>query len=377
MGCLSEGSVTTLGMARIAGQASLTAHERANIAARYAAGETIRNLRTEYHRTRQTIKDIILDAGYEIRPPGYGKGRVWTPEWRAAHYAATQTPEFAEKSRQALLQRLPRMRGPAVNTPIERRLHDALRAAGIGFSTQSLLLERYLVDIELRQDRVVIEGDGAQHTLRDKKLADAERDAALSAAGYRIFRFTGSEINTDAARCIRRVIDACGLTADKDPIFEVRTRFAGPTHPRWKGGPAEFTCDQCGKQFKKTRQHRTGEKKFCSQRCYGLWLHEHPEASKRRLQRDWSDLGALYAAGMSTKQLATRYGCSQRAVLTAMRHLGIPVRPQGGYRPRGGFCQVDEDRVQPSSELARIRVAPPRDDGSVEVNGPGWYTRSN
>jgi very-short-patch-repair endonuclease len=186
---------------------SLTAHEKAHIAARYAAGETIRNLRTEYHRTRQTIKDIILDAGCEIRPPGYGKGRVWTPEWRAAHYAATQTPEFAEKSRQALLQRLPRMRGPAVNTAIERRLHDALRAAGIGFSTQSLLLERYLVDIELRQARIVIEADGAQHMLRDKKLADAERDAALTAAGYRVFRFTGSEINTDAARCIRRVID--------------------------------------------------------------------------------------------------------------------------------------------------------------------------
>lgn len=338
---MSVGPVTTLLMARIAGQPPLTAHEKAQIAIRYASGETIRNLRVEYHRTRQTIKNIILDAGYEIRPPGYGKGRVWTPEWRAAHYAATQTPEFAEKSRQALLQRLPRMRGPAVNTAIERRLHDALRAAGIGFTTQSLLLGRYLVDIDLREARIVIEADGAQHTLPDKKLADAERDTALTAAGYQVFRFTGSEINTDAAQCIRRVIDARGLEAETDPIFEIRTRFAGPAHPRWKGGPAEFACDQCGTLFKKARQNRTGERRFCSQRCYGLWLHEHPEASKRRLRRDWSDLGKLYAAGMSTKQLAIHFECSQKAVLTAMRHLNIPVRPQGGYRPRGGFYQGD------------------------------------
>jgi very-short-patch-repair endonuclease/Mor family transcriptional regulator len=329
-------------VARIAGQASLNADERAQIAARYAAGETVRTLRTEYHRTRQTIKDIILDAGYEIRPPGYGKGRKWTPEWRAAHHAATQTPEFAEKSRRALQQRLPRMRGPAVNTFIEQRLHDALRKAGIGFTTQAFLLERYLVDMELRQARVIIEADGEQHMLPDQKLADAERDAALTATGYRVFRFTGSEINTDATRCIRQVIDACHLIADEEPIFEIRTRFAGPAHPRWKGGPAEFTCDQCGEPFKKVSQHRTGDKKFCNQQCYGLWLHKHPEASKRRLQRDWSELGKLYAAGMSTKQLAKRYDCSQRAVLTAMRNLGIPIRPQGGYRPQGGFYLGDE-----------------------------------
>jgi very-short-patch-repair endonuclease len=284
-----------------------------------------------------TIKEVILAAGVEIRPPGYGKGRQWTPEWRAAHYAATQTPEFAEKSRRALLQRLPRMRGPAVNTPIERRLHDALRAVGIGFTTQSLLLDRYLVDIEIRQARIVIEADGAQHKLRDRQHADAERDAALKAVGCRVYRFTGSEINADSAKCIQYVIDMCGLAADEEPIFDIRTTFAGPGHPRWKGGLSEFTCNQCGTSFKKARKHRTGDNTFCSQQCYGAWLHEHPEASKRRLERDWSELAQLYAAGMSTKQLAKRYACSQRAILTAMRHLGIQVRPQGGYRLPGGF----------------------------------------
>jgi len=204
-------------------------------------------------------------------------------------------------------------------------------------SPQSLLLDRYLVDIEIRQARIVIEADGAQHKLRDRQHADAERDAALKAVGCRVYRFTGSEINADSAKCIQYVIDMCGLAADEEPIFDIRTTFAGPGHPRWKGGLSEFTCNQCGTSFKKARKHRTGDNTFCSQQCYGAWLHEHPEASKRRLERDWSELAQLYAAGMSTKQLAKRYACSQRAILTAMRHLGIQVRPQGGYRLPGGF----------------------------------------
>lgn len=216
------------------------------------------------------IKDAILAAGVEIRPPGYGKGREWTPEWRANHYAATQAESFREHSRQTLLRRLPGMCGPAVNTPIEQRLHDALKQAGIGFATQSLLLERYLVDIELHQARIVIEADGQQHTLRLKRAADAERDAALTAVGYKVFRFTGSEINTDASLCIRHVIDACGLTEDREPVYNIRTRFAGPGHPRWKGGDAEFTCANhaCGKMFFRPPKHRTGNRTFCSVACF-------------------------------------------------------------------------------------------------------------
>jgi very-short-patch-repair endonuclease/Mor family transcriptional regulator len=326
-------------MGKHAGWRPLADEEQQEIVKRYNAGETIRTLRTEYRRTRQTIKDVLLAAGATLRPPGYGKGREWTPEWREAHKRASQTPEFRQKSREALLRRLPSMRGPATNTPIEQRLRDAFMKAGIGFTTQSLLLERYLVDFELHQARVVVEADGAQHALRDRKLKDAERDAELADAGYRVFRFTGSQINRDALECVQSVVGACCLTPESEPVYEIRTRFAGPDHPRWKGGPAEFTCAQCSVTFAKPRQHRTGERTFCTQECYGDWLREHPdEASSvgRRVQRDWSDLAALYASGMSTKQLAKHYGCGQPAILKTMRRLGIPVRQQGGYRPQGG-----------------------------------------
>jgi very-short-patch-repair endonuclease len=257
-------------MAKIKGQKPLTCAERQEIARRYEAGETIEGLMAEYHRAKPTIKRVIRDEGGIIRPRGYGKNREWTPEWRAAHKASCSTLEFAEKSRDGLLKRLPSMRGPATNTPIERRMQDALKVAGIGFTTQVPMLRRYLVDILLHQAPIVIEADGAQHSLRDRKAKDAERDAALTNAGYRVFRFTGSEINADALKCVRHVIDACGLTPDEDPVYNINLApLRGPSHPRWKGGKREFACEACGIKFLAQPKHRRGRHVFCSRQCAG------------------------------------------------------------------------------------------------------------
>jgi very-short-patch-repair endonuclease len=227
------------------------------------------DLQAAYGRDKGTIRKVLTDAGATIRPRGNPKGTVWSPERREAHRKATGTPEFAQKSRKALLERLPRMRGPATNTPIEQRVQDGLMAAGIGFTTQSLLLERYLVDIEVHQARVIIEADGSQHQLREQKARDALRDAALTAAGYRVFRFTGGEINRDASRCVQEVIDACGLVPDEIPVYDIRTRFAGELHPNWKGGKREFTCDVCGKAFLAQPKHRPGPNYYCTIQCAG------------------------------------------------------------------------------------------------------------
>jgi very-short-patch-repair endonuclease len=256
-------------MARIKGQKPLTSAEQQEIARRYEAGETLEALIAEYRRGKPTIRKVIRDAGVAIRRRGYATGTQWHPEWRAAHKAGTSTPEFAQKSRETLLKRLPSMRGPATNTAIERRMHDALKKAGIGFTAQSLLMERYLVDIELHQAPIVIEADGSQHTLRDQKAKDALRDTALAEAGYRVFRFTGSEINTDAAACVQRVINACGLVPEQAPDFTIRTKFSGELHPLWKGGKREYTCEICGKTFLAQPKHRTGKHVYCSRQCCG------------------------------------------------------------------------------------------------------------
>lgn len=256
-------------MSKPPGWRPLTENEKQEIIRRYAGGEGLALLAEEYHRDKGTLRPVLRAAGLDLRPRGNPKGIVWSAERREAHRLATSTPEFAQKSRESLLARLPSMRGPATNTPIEKRLHDALKKAGLGFTAQSLLLGRFLVDIEIRQAPIVIEADGAQHTLRDQKAKDAQRDAALVAAGYRIFRFTGSEINRDATVCVQRVIDACGLVPESAPVTEIRTSFAGELHPRWKGGKREFTCDICGEIFLAQPAHRPGPDYYCTVQCAG------------------------------------------------------------------------------------------------------------
>lgn len=235
-----------------------------------------------YRRDKSTIRKVLTDAGITIRPRGNPRGTVWSDERREAHKQATSTPEFARMSRDNLLKRLPRMRGPATNTPIERRLHDAFMQCGIGFTTQSLLLERYLVDIEIHQAPVIVEADGSQHQLREQKAKDALRDAELTAAGYRVFRFTGGRINKDAAECVAEIVAACGLVADREPAYEIRTRFAGELHPHWKGGKREFTCDVCSEVFLAQPAHRPGPNYYCGMKCAGQAKRGRPLNAEHR-----------------------------------------------------------------------------------------------
>jgi very-short-patch-repair endonuclease/ribosomal protein L37AE/L43A len=218
---------------------SATDDEKQEIIRRYTEGADISTLIGEFHRSRETLKRILVDGGVTLRTPSAA-----TLNWLAKVQASG-----------------------TVNTPIERRMQDALMAAGIGFRTQRLLLDHYLVDILINQAPIVIEADGMIHTHPLNAAKDVRRDAALTEAGYRVFRFTGSEINTDATACVQRLIDACGLTPDEEPVYDIRTSFTGEDHPNWNGGKQEYTCEQCGRKFLAQPKHRTGNGVYCSRKC--------------------------------------------------------------------------------------------------------------
>ena len=245
-------------MGKQKGWRPLTLDEQQEIIQRYQEDSetTLKALSEAYKRTPLTIRNVLTDAGVAIR---------------------NQT----------------------LNTPIELRLQDALKSAGIGFITQPLLLGRYLADILISQAPIVIEADGWQHNRPEVRAKDARRDAALAAAGYRTFRFTGTEINADAVRCIRSVIDACGLVPDKEPVFDIRLEFGGESHWHWKGGLREFTCDVCGEKFTAQPKHRPGPNYYCSSRCYGDAKRGKPQSpeliAKRAAGQTGIKRGALSA----------------------------------------------------------------------------------
>lgn len=96
----------------------------------------------------------------------------------------------------------------ACESPIETRLGVALGNRGIRCVPQHPT-EGYRLDFAVVSEgvRIAIECDGHDFHERTKEQAahDRRRDRALTAAGWIVMRFTGSEIHADADSCAREV----------------------------------------------------------------------------------------------------------------------------------------------------------------------------
>ena len=265
----------------------------------YADGMTFEQLAEHYGCSLHAIQNAMKRLDVKARPRGVPEGYEWPDERRVAHRTAIDRPEWRAKNRENLLKRLPTMAGPSANSPLEKLLQAALLKTGISFSTQRVLLGRYCVDILIDQAPVIIEADGALHNLRKKQ--DAERDAALTKAGYRVFRFTGKPINRDAMGCVAEVVAEAELVPDANPVADIRTGMMGPENPNWGGGPRTVTCAHCGAESKRNAfRTTTGKRMFCNQECYWAWLRAHPEENSRR---KWA--GARRAA-LQESQIVTQ-----------------------------------------------------------------------
>jgi hypothetical protein len=233
-----------------------------------------------------------------------------------------------------------------VNTPHEALFHEALARARLSFETQSHPAgDRWEADIMLWQAPIVIE---VTNSPGEKRRADRYRakTQAFKAAGYRVYWFSNHQARTAADACVRKVMDENALLPEDHPTALVRANrigHEGSLNPNWGGGPQAVWCDQCGTEVRayKRSGNTHGKARFCSQECYGMWLHEHPESvNNKRVMPEMPDLAERYATGMPAQQVADSYGVSRAYVMQQMRKRGIPLRPSGGYRPPGGFYQA-------------------------------------
>ena len=297
----------------------------------YADGTTYDQLAAHYGCSIHAIQNAMKRLGVTPRPTGLPEGYEWTDERRAAHRVAVDRPEWRAKNRENMLKRLPTMRGPSANSPLEKLLQAALLKTGISFSTQRVLLARFCVDVLIDQAPVVIEADGAFHLLHKEK--DAERDAALTKAGYRVFRFTGSQLNRDAMGCVAKVVTEAGLTLDADPVADIRTGMMGDENPNWNGGPRTVICAHCGAESQRNAfRTTTGKRMFCNQGCYGAWMRAHPEENNRKRKIDWSELPALYASDTPIADLMQRYGCGKNTIYRQLQRMEVAPRSPGKVR---------------------------------------------
>jgi very-short-patch-repair endonuclease len=71
---------------------------------------------------------------------------------------------------------------------------------------------RFNIDLAIPSARIAIEADGRYwHALPKQIAADARKDAALTAAGWRVLRFGEDQINEDVASCVAVVLASLGV----------------------------------------------------------------------------------------------------------------------------------------------------------------------
>lgn len=225
-----------------------------------------------YGRRNTLVRAELIRQGIPLKPRGHVKGQKKSEAWREASRKHWDDPVWREEQRKKWLERLPSMQAPKHGgSPLESFLHRALRKAGISFSTQRVLLDRYVADILITQKPVVIEADGNMHLHAKSRERDAQRDADMRAAGYEVFRFAGGPICQDADGCIRQVIEAADLTPDAEPVFDIRNGLTAEANPRWKGGKTEWTCEVCGDKFWSWPRGYGKPCRTCSRECQTEW----------------------------------------------------------------------------------------------------------
>ena len=97
----------------------------------------------------------------------------------------------------------------ANTTPPERTLWSMIRAGRLGVKFQrQVVLPPYIADFAARSERLVIELDGDSHTGRE--AYDAARTASLEQRGYRVLRFTNSDVMTNPDGVVLAILIALG-----------------------------------------------------------------------------------------------------------------------------------------------------------------------
>ena len=95
-------------------------------------------------------------------------------------------------------------------TPREVRLWQRLRALkrqGHHFRRQAPI-EGFIVDFACYGSRLVVEVDGSQHADPDHARRDADRDARLSAEGFRVLRVWNNDIDDDIESVMQAIVSA-------------------------------------------------------------------------------------------------------------------------------------------------------------------------
>ncbi|MFD1018687.1 endonuclease domain-containing protein [Thalassobacillus hwangdonensis] len=90
-------------------------------------------------------------------------------------------------------------------SPIERRLYNGLVSVGLYPRTQ-YPVGKYRIDIAFVGQKIAIEADGkAYHSTPEQKAHDRKKNRYLKKNGWKVMRFTGSQIHRSLPRIVTEI----------------------------------------------------------------------------------------------------------------------------------------------------------------------------
>lgn len=93
-------------------------------------------------------------------------------------------------------------------SPIELRLFDALTFNGYDLKTQ-VKCGRYRIDIAIPRYNLAIECDGKKyHSTPKQRAHDRKKNAHLRKEGWKVLRFSGSQIHRNLPSVLRKIQDS-------------------------------------------------------------------------------------------------------------------------------------------------------------------------
>lgn len=119
-------------------------------------------------------------------------------------------------------------------SPIEALLRDALTGRGVTFREQEKVVVDGRVftvpDFLVEEPLLAIYCDGTEfHKDAERIIRDKQQDRVLQRMGYRVFRFSGSEIVADARQCADEIIEFVCMV--RPPVADSLTESTGAARP--------------------------------------------------------------------------------------------------------------------------------------------------
>ncbi len=115
------------------------------------------------------------------------------------------------------------------STEPERLLWRHLRGRRLDFKfRRQVPLEGWAVDFVCFEKKVIVELDGSGHASPSGMAADALRDRALEAAGFRVLRFWNDQIYRELPTVLKQIYAACASSESSFFIKKEETEAATP-----------------------------------------------------------------------------------------------------------------------------------------------------